>query len=156
MESDRPSSTIAEWKLRNAQVVGVLKKGGVIVENGIDLDICEGRRWSALGDLDDPAHKERLHYEFTFEGSGDGPPEHMNSMWGKIVITGEGEEDERLMIQGNGWIGYDEYGRPQGNFLKPPKIKVVIGEDNAASMKRWAAEQWERSPANPKNTATIQ
>ena len=149
------SSTMAQWTLQNTRVVGVFKRGGAIVEECPLLTINEGRNLSISGDIDDPDRKESLTYDFTFEAA-DEPPESAMSEWAAIVITGVDAEGNRLSIEGQGWLGYDEFGRPQGNFLKPPKVKVVTGDDRAASLKKAVAEQWKNNPIGLADAKTLQ
>ena len=158
MSAPTSSNPQAEWLLQDARVVGALKRGGAIVEEGHTLTIREGRNLHIYGEIedDDAPRRERLEYEFTFEVEADEPPQCMMSEWARIVVMGTDEEGHRLSIEGNGWIGFDEGGRPQGSFLKPPKIRVILGDDPADALKKEVAAQWKRSPSNPANTGTIQ
>jgi hypothetical protein len=151
-EKDNPPTTMAEWTVTDARVVGTLKRGGAIVESCPSLNIREGRTWRGYGE----GHEyEYLGYEFTFEAS-DEPPQCAMSQSAAIVISGKDSEGNSLLIEGRGWLGFDERGRPQGNFNKPPRIRILLGDDPATALKNDVAKQWAGSPLNPAAGETVQ
>ncbi|SDD58732.1 hypothetical protein SAMN05444678_11691 [Sphingomonas sp. YR710] len=131
--------TETEYLLTDARIVATLKKGGAIVEDGLTLSIREGRSWNTRGEHDDPTREEWLEYHFSFHVEDGTYPESMVSQKGQIVISGTHPNGSVLLIQGKGWVGYDEHGNPEGHFEQPPKVTVAIGPDAATRLKREAA-----------------
>lgn len=145
-DMDRWSEIETSYKLTGARIVATMKKGGAVVEDGLTVVIREGRLWVCRGDHDDPDREEELEYHLSFHVEADEVPESSVSSRAQIVIAGKHESGQVFQIEGRGWLGYDESGRIEGFFEKPPRIRVVVGRDTAARLKDNAREHWDRRP----------
>jgi len=143
---DRWSNIEASYKLTDARIIATMKKGGAVVEDGLTVVIREGRLWVCRGDQDDPDREEALKYHLSFHVDSENIPESSVSSRAQIVIIGKHESDNVFQIEGRGWLGYDETGRIEGFFEKPPRITVVVGVDTATRLKNDAREHWDRRP----------
>lgn len=145
-DMDRWSDIETSYKLSDARIVATMKKGGAVVEDGLAMVIREGRLWVCRGDQDDPDREEALEYHLSFHVESDEIPESSVSSRAQIVITGKHQNGNTFQIEGKGWLGYDETGRIEGFFEKPPRITVVVGSDTATQLKDHAREHWDRRP----------
>jgi hypothetical protein len=138
-EMDWPSYEHS-YQLHDAQVVGMMDHGGVIVEQLAELTVTEGRRLASYGGGDSEEPYERYEYHFTFDTHGDDAPECSAAGDGEIVITGRHDNGGKLQISGAGSIGFDERGRLDGSFDVPPRVEILSGPDESERLKQEARE----------------
>jgi hypothetical protein len=115
------------FEISGVRVVATLgHDGGAIVENVRRLQCFEGRLQSFEGTQNGSLHT--LEYHFSFSEVDDAEPYAAQAVRGRIVITGNLANGHRLEIRGDGWIGYDDSGRIEGRFDRPP-IMIADGLD---------------------------
>lgn len=133
------------FKLGGARIVATIEEGGALVEDELELIINEGRQYALSEASDDGSRDETLEYHFSFRTDSEPPPQSIAEQKARIVISGSHSNGDALQIQGRGWIGYDEQGRVEGWFPRPPRISILTGPDNAERLQAEARDQWARA-----------
>lgn len=126
-----------DFTLSDARIIALTDDGDTIVEEGLTLLISEGRS-AAFEYYGEERERHSLHYHLSFGVVG--APEPDASTWAesRIVITGNHESGVKLEISGNGFMGYEDHGLPEGNFDDPPSI-IVLDEPSAAERMKTTA-----------------
>jgi hypothetical protein len=127
----------ADFTLNNARIIALLDDCDTIVEEGLTLLICEGRS-PAFEKLGRDQERHSLHYHLSFGVVGAPDPDASTWTEGRIVITGMHESGLVLEISGEGYMGYEDHGLPEGNFDDPPTINVLRTPSDADRMKATA------------------
>lgn len=131
------SNGTVDFTLTDARIIAILEDCDTIVEEGLTLLISEGRS-VAFECLGDDHERHSLHYHLSFSVVGAPDPDASTWTEGKVIITGKHESGVTLEISGQGYMGYEDHGLPEGNFDDPPTINVLRAPSDADRMKATA------------------
>lgn len=115
MSLDDPTIT---YTLTNTRVVALVDGGGVVVEEGKDLEYIEGRSIILTApDYEVPLLEVCCRFNVV-----DAPTPDMMELT-DAWITMEGDCDgQRIELRGKGNFGYTDHGMFEGTFVEPPKM----------------------------------
>ena len=129
-------------QLNDARVVDILDEGGgAIVEHHAILQIDEGRVESYGSDAQGPT-TSTLDYSLSFYPPSDQQSENHTGYNAAIVVTGRTVDGPLIEIRGEGFIGQDEFGQLDVQFVEVPAIYVPGDEDLAENAQRRAVDAW--------------
>jgi hypothetical protein len=130
------------YELKEARVVAVLHEGGgAIVEHHAILQIDEGRVES-YGTDGQGQTTSSLAYALSFYPKSDKAGEKHTGYNAAIVITGRTADGRLMEIRGDGFIGQDELGQLDGQFLEVPAIYIPSNDDLSENAERRASDSW--------------
>lgn len=112
------NDTTITYPLTNTRVVALLDGGGVVVEEGKDLEYIEGRSIILIApDYDVPL----LEVCCRFNAVDAPTPDMMELTDAWITIEGDCY-GQRIELRGQGNFGYTDHGTFEGTFAEPPKM----------------------------------
>ena len=130
------------YQLRNARVVAVLHEGGgAIVEQHPVLQIDEGRV-ETYGTDGKGQTTSTLDYALSFYPKSDRVGEKHTGYNASIVVTGETTDGRLMEIRGEGFIGQDEFGQLDGQFIEVPAVYVPSERDLSENVDQRGSDSW--------------
>lgn len=112
------NDTTITYALANTRVVALVEGGGVVVEEGKDLEYIEGRS-IILGAPDYDVPQLEVCCRFNIVDAPTPDMMELTDAW----ITIDGDCDgQRIELRGQGNFGYTNHGTFEGTFTEPPKM----------------------------------